>query len=204
MIDQDKREFLAVIERTADLYDKKIPKERVSVYWDALAHRSLDDIRLAINSHIQDKDRGRFFPLPADIAAQLPNEASAWLTADEAWASCPKDESDSAAMCDEIASALYLAKDLIEFGDMVAARRAFIDNYSRLVDEAKREGRNPVWWASLGHNPETRHKAQSQIVERQNLALPPAERKALPASEEAICCRPSCRCDLRQLLRQTP
>lgn len=180
MNDSQKNEFLEIMNTTADLYDKKIAKERVAVYWYALSHRELDDVRLAVNRHIQDPERGRFFPLPADISAQLPSISDAWLTGDEAWAMCPKDEESSAATCDEIMSALDVAKDLIYAGDMVAARRSFIDNYNRQVEGAKREGRIPKWWASLGFDEHSRHKAETKVVEMNNLALPASERKALP------------------------
>ncbi len=180
MIDSEKHEFIAVMTTTADVYGKEIKNERIAIYWSALKHRDMADVKSALNRHIQDAERGRFFPLPADIAAQLPQEASAWLTADEAWAACPKDEGVSAAMCDEIAASLGIAKDLIDMGDMIAARRAFIDHYNRLTDEAKRESRKPKWWASLGHDKDGRHKAKVEIVERNNLMLPPSERLALP------------------------
>lgn len=148
MIDSEKNEFLEAINKTSDLYDKTIERSRVSVYWDALKHRTLADIKTAINRHVQDAQRGRFFPLPADISHQLPSELNPWLNANEAWAACPKDEIQSSAMCDEMAQALYIAQDLINMGDMVAARMAFIEHYNRLIDAAKSEGKKPVWFPS--------------------------------------------------------
>ena len=180
MNDNEKNEFLNVIERTSDLYDKKIERARVSVYWDALKHRDLDDIKAAINKHIQDADRGRFFPLPADISHQLPKELDPWLTANEAWAACPKSESDSAALCHEISSALCIAQDLMDMGDMVAARMAFIEHYNRLVESAKSVGKKPEWFPSYGFDKELRYLADKQIVERHNLALPEGKKRALP------------------------
>lgn len=183
MIDSEKNEFLAVINKTADLYDKKIQLERVSVYWSALQHRSLNDIKGAINRHVQDAERGRFFPLPADISAQLPNELNAWLNANEAWAACPKDESVSAAMCDEISQSLFIAQDLINMGDMIAARMAFIEHYNRLIEDAKRENKKPKWFPSYGDNKEGRQIADRQVIERSNLALPSDQKMALPEPE---------------------
>lgn len=187
MIDFDKKEFSNVIKSLKNIpflkSPDKITPEMVAMYWAALEHRTLSDVKLALNRHIQDADRGRFFPLPADIAAQLPSEANAWLTADEAWATCPKDESVSAAMCDEIGAALGIAADLIGMGDMIAARRAFIDHYNRLANEAKQEGRNAKWWPSLGHDKFGRYKAKVEVVERNNLMLRPSERLALPGPE---------------------
>jgi len=183
MMLEEKNEFLTVINKTADLYDKKIERARVSVYWDALKHRDLADIKAAINRHIQDADRGRFFPLPADISAQLPNELNSWLNANEAWAACPKNESDSAAMCAEISSALCIAQDLISDGDMIAARMAFIEHYNRLMEDAKREGKKPEWFPSYGFDKETRCLADRQVIERINLGLPHDKKLALPEPE---------------------
>ena len=176
----EKKAFFDVITKCGDLYDKKIKPERVSVYWDALNHRTLEDIKTAINRHIQDAERGRFFPLPADISAQLPRELNAWLDANEAWAACPKDEIQSSAMCDEMSQALFIAKDLIEMGDMVAARMAFIEHYNRLMTTAKSEGKKPKWFPSYGMDKELRYNADREVVERKNLALPQTEWLELP------------------------
>lgn len=183
MMLEEKNEFLAVINKTADLYDKKIERARVSVYWDALKHRTIEDVKTAINRHIQDAERGRFFPLPADVSAQLPNELNAWLSANEAWAVCPKDENTSAAMCPEISSALCIAQDLINDGDMIAARMAFIEHYNRLIGDAKREGRKPQWFPSYGFDKESRYLADKQIIEYTNLGLPDNRKAALPEPE---------------------
>lgn len=176
----EKQPFFDVITKCGDLYDKNIKPERVSVYWEALKHRTLNDIKTAINRHVQDAERGRFFPLPADISHQLPKELNAWLNANEAWAACPKDEIQSSAMCDEMSQALFIAKDLINMGDMVAARMAFIEHYNRLMGAAKSEGRNPVWFPSYGMDKELRYNADREVVERKNLALPQSEWLELP------------------------
>lgn len=180
MLDSERRDFRAVIQATGMLYEKQISDERIVMYWEALKHRSLTEIKSAINTHVQAPVNGRFFPLPADIAAALPAALNAWLTADEAWAMAPKDESSSAALCDEISTALGVAKDLIDSGDKIAARRAFIDHYNRLSDEAKKSGRNPKWWPSYGHNKAGRYIADAKVVEMRNLALPLDQRLALP------------------------
>ena len=181
----EKQEFFDVLTKTADLYSKKIERARVSVYWEALKHRDLTDVRLAINKHVQDAERGRFFPLPADVSAQLPAERDPWPDAEIAWARCPKDEISSSAMCDEVAGAYGVARELMLTGDMVAARMAFKAEYKRRVTDAKDAGRLPTWWASLGSDQHEHDAARSQVVEMKNLALPPSEQIALPSHQEA-------------------
>jgi hypothetical protein len=175
----NKHEFMAVMERTGELYGKPLKGAQIALYWEALRHETLEDIKTAINLHARDPENGRFLPLPAHILAQLPRR-DLWPTADEAWAMCPKDESESASMFDEMAQAFGIAEDLINAGDMIAARRAFIDHYNRLIEQAKWDGRNPVWWPSLGSDKDGRELAQRKTVEMNNLALPIDERKSLP------------------------
>lgn len=179
----EKQDFFDVMTKTGEIYDKNIKPERVTVYWDALKHRTLNDIKDAINRHVQDADRGRFFPLPADISAQLPNELNAWLSANEAWAACPKDEYSSVAMCEEIGQALHSVQDLIADGDTIAARMAFMEYYKRLVEDAKREGRKPQWFPSYGFDKENRHVVDRKVIEYTNLALPSDQKLALPEPE---------------------
>ena len=186
MTEDDKRDFLKALIAVGAIYDQSPEqvRDKSPIYWAALNHRSLDDVRLALNAHVRDSDRGRFFPKPADIEAKLPGINSLWLSADEAWAMCPKDENDSAAMTSEMSQALSVANDLIYEGDLIAARMAFKAAYNRLVDEAKMQGRKPQWFASLGHDKNGRHNAQVKVVEMQNLSLPHDQRKALPAPEQ--------------------
>lgn len=183
MIDSDKREFMSVMMTTADLYDKTINPERIAVYWNALKHRELSDIKAAINFHIQDPQRGRFFPLPADVSAQLPAERDPWPDAEVAWARCPKDEGESGALCEEVAAALDVASGFIYEGDMVAARMAFKAEYTRRVADAKIMGAIPKWWPSYGHDKDGRNIADVEVVKMQNLALPLTEQKPIPMIE---------------------
>lgn len=186
MTEDDKRDFLKALIAIGAIYDQSQEqvRDKSPIYWAALNHRSIDDVRSALNAHVRDADRGRFFPKPADIEAKLPGLNQLWLSADEAWAMCPKNENDSSAMTTEMVQALAVANDLIYEGDMIAARMAFKGAYNRLIDEAKAAGRKPQWFASLGSDKEGRHIAQVKTVEMQNLALPYDQRRALPSPEQ--------------------
>ncbi len=92
MLEQNENEFIRVMETIGDIYDKKPSTSRIMVYWDAMSSFSIEDVKDALNRHVADPERGRFFPLPADVVAQLPRKDAAWLTADEAWATCPIDK----------------------------------------------------------------------------------------------------------------
>ena len=83
---------------------------------------------------------------------------------DEAWAMMPRDEDTSVVMTEEMAQALHIAQPLLDEGDQIAARRAFIEAYKRIVDAAKRAGMPPRWFPSLGHSKDGREAALIEAV----------------------------------------
>lgn len=102
--------------------------------------------------------------------------------ADEAWALVPVDEDDSTVWTEQIAEAAGVAQPLIARGDLIAARLAFRDAYTRLVDRARDEKRPPVWTPSLGRDARRRDGAIRKAVDAGRL---PAARAVayLPAPE---------------------
>lgn len=76
----------------------------------------------------------------------------------EAWAIALKasDESASAAMTAEIATALHASSPVLAAGDEVGARMAFIDSYKRCLMESRRERKPVRWYLSPGHCPHGR------------------------------------------------
>ncbi len=178
---EDKREFLEALVMVGEIYDQSAQQvtKKGPIYWEALKHRSIGEVKQAMNNHVRDTNRGRFFPKPADIEAQM-QSIELWPDAEEAWALCPKDEYSSAAITEEAAQALGVATALMNDGDMIAARMAFKSAYNRLVDEAIREGRKPHWFATLGHDKDGRYAAEVKAVEMQNKLLPPDQQRALP------------------------
>lgn len=69
---------------------------------------------------------------------------------DEAWAMIPKDEHTSAVISNEMAHALRTAQPLIDDGDKIAARMAFKDAYTNIVNFNKQHGIKTEWFPSLG------------------------------------------------------
>lgn len=88
---------------------------------------------------------------------------------EEAWALVPVSEDDSTVWTDEIAQAAGIAHPLIARGDLVAARLAFKDAYSRLLEKAREERRTPVWRPSLGRDRRLREAALTKAIELQRL-----------------------------------
>ena len=61
---KDKTVFLAVLNRTAIIYEKQFNEEMISAYWDLLKEFSLEAITEAFNQHCR---QSQFFPKPAEI-----------------------------------------------------------------------------------------------------------------------------------------
>lgn len=144
-----KREIAQSIALLISEYDlPAFGDERIAMWMEALAVFPPGSVMKSATSYIKSN---KFKPQLADIVqgcmAQVPN---AWLSADEAWARMPKSELDSCMLTNETAQAMAAASPLLEVGDRIAARMAFKGAYERLVEQAKVEGRMPVFFPSLG------------------------------------------------------
>lgn len=107
--------------------------------------------------------------------------AGGWLTANEAWSLAlpAADERNTVVWTSEASKAWSVALPLLEVGDKVGARMAFIAAYERHVSTAKSEGKQPVHEVSAGWDAAGRDLAiqRSQIA---GLLPPPAPVAALP------------------------
>lgn len=88
---------------------------------------------------------------------------------EEAWAMVPRDEAASAVVNDEIMGAMAVAQPLLNEGDQVAARMAFLETYRRLTQAARDAGAPVKWWPSLGSDPAGREAALLGAVRRGRL-----------------------------------
>jgi hypothetical protein len=105
----------------------------------------------------------------ADITERLPGQH---IGGNEAWALCPRDESSTVVWTDEICSAYGVAEPLLQQGDQVGARVAFLEAYKRGVAESQAAGRKPKWSPSFGHNESQRSSA---LLDAAKLGRLPAE-----------------------------
>ena len=107
--------------------------------------------------------------------------AGGWLTANEAWSLAlpAADERNTVVWTSEASKAWSVALPLLEVGDKVGARMAFIAAYERHVSTAKSGGKQPVHEVSAGWDAAGRDLAiqQAQIA---GLLPPPAPVAALP------------------------
>lgn len=97
---------------------------------------------------------------------------------DEAWAIAlaSNDEFDTVVMTDEIQLALNAARPVLDVGDKIGARMAFINAYDRFVTEARTNGQAVNWHISLGFDAGRRVAAINKAAELQRI---PQERAHL-------------------------
>lgn len=91
--------------------------------------------------------------------------------AEEAWAMIPKDESGSVVWTAEMAEAYGICYQLINDGDTVQARMAFLEAYRDRCAKARDEGVLVSWSPSLGHDPHSREHVLLQAVEKGRLTM---------------------------------
>jgi hypothetical protein len=97
---------------------------------------------------------------------------------DEAWAIAmtTNDEFETVVLTDEIQLALAAAKSVLDAGDKVGARMAFISAYERLVAQARDDVKAVNWHVSVGFDANRRVAAITKAVQMQRI---PQERGRL-------------------------
>ncbi|HEC1649724.1 TPA: hypothetical protein R1156_001639 [Yersinia enterocolitica] len=184
----DKREFAEIMKATLAIYGKDASKAVLELYWNALLPNDIDTVRQAFSNWLTDPDQGRFSPKPADIIRNIQHIAGKpdWLSANEAWALAlpAQDEANTVIWTNEIAQAWNIAQPIMQEGDKVGARMAFIAAYERLSKAAQGTGRTPEWSVSEGWDKETVKGAVEQAVTIGLLPKPKAEKYQLLLSDK--------------------
>jgi len=89
--------------------------------------------------------------------------------ADEAWsiALSASDEQETVVLTAEIRQAMAASNPILEAGDKIGARMAFMSAYERLVSFARAEDRSAAWEVSLGFDAARRVTAIESAVRAQ-------------------------------------
>ncbi len=188
---QDKKEFGEILSAVMMLYSKDATAILLRLYWNSLIEYPLDQVRRAFDHWVKDPKQGTFMPKPADIIRTIQEvngtPESQWLSANEAWAiALPAvDEAATVVWTQEMAKAWAVAKPILDAGDKIGARMAFIPAYDRFVDQAKRESRTPHYEISAGWDANMRELAVQNTVTA-GLLPPPPQQTALPAPDRPV------------------
>lgn len=164
MNQSDYDQFGSLLESVAELYNRTIKPMQTAMYFRALADYPLPEVQAALDAHAKCPERGRFFPLPADLLAKLdraaaddgrPSPEEAWSTAIQA-----QDEAVTVVWTTETAQAwAEVGQALMEAGDRFNASRGFISCYQELVRVARKGHFQARWVVSQGHDKDLRHSA---------------------------------------------
>lgn len=145
-----------------------------------------EQIRKAL-ARCRSECRGRL--TPADIEHRIDDGRP---SPDEAWAMCPKSESQSVCWTTEMSHAYGIACSLIGQDD-VAARMAFISAYRTAVQNAKAQRLPVKWEVSFGNSANEREDCvlralqEDKITQSKALMLAPGiETKLLPSAPDAV------------------
>lgn len=94
---------------------------------------------------------------------------------EEAWAMLPKDEAASCFWTDEMREASAVAQPLIDEGELIPARMAFLERYRALVQDARDAGRPVQWCFSPGADKSGRERVLLEAVEKGRLSAQHAQ-----------------------------
>ncbi|MFJ7141240.1 hypothetical protein [Pseudomonas protegens] len=107
---------------------------------------------------------------------------------DEAWAIAmtTNDEFETVVLTDEIQLALAAAKPILDGGDKIGARMAFIDAYQRFVSQAREDAKSVNWHVSVGFDANRRIQAVTKAMELKRIPLEHAQKYLADLSVEPI------------------
>jgi len=149
---------------------ERITKEAARLMVDDIASYTPDVALRAIQACRRELTR---FPTVADILGRI-RAFDGRPGIEEAWAICPKSETDSVVWTDEISQAYAVA---CRMDDQIAARMAFKERYESLVRDARDRGLPVKWWATLGHDRNGREAALKEAVGRGRISIEYAQKK---------------------------
>lgn len=164
MNQSDYDQFGELLGCVAELYGRSVKPVQTAMYFRALADFPLESVQVAMDAHAKCPERGRFWPLPADLLAKLetaaaidgrPSPEEAWATAIQA-----QDEAVTVVWTTETAQAWAdVGQALMDAGDRFNASRGFIAKYSDLCNAARKRGIPAQWVVSQGYDKDLRHQA---------------------------------------------
>lgn len=179
MRNEEAQQFRDFIQSTFEVFGTKTSADALTIWWNALAPYSLDQVRGALSEHVR---TSVYPPKPADVIRAI-NAHDGRPGAEEAWgiALSASDEGATVVWTDEIATAKSACDEILSQGDEVGARMAFKERYEAEVREARAAQRPVHWRVSLGHDTDRRAQAIESALEHGRLTNEQAQ-NYLPAA----------------------
>lgn len=160
--DQHLERIVEMLTVTAEVMGQQVTPAALVTMADDLSCHSLSEISSAL-TRCRRECRGRI--TLADIIDRL-DAVDGRLSGDEAWARVveSRDESLTIVWTDEIEEASGAAWPILQIGDKVGARMAFLRAYDRIVREHREIGVLPRARVSLGHDRDGREPVISAAI----------------------------------------
>jgi hypothetical protein len=179
----DKQRFSDLMDDLGVIYDREVSVTLKRLYWEDLGQYPLDVIEAAMQAHRRDRDRGRFFPKPADLLARIGGDAT-HIPAEAAWAIALEslDEDKTIIWTAEIERAREAARPIWEIGDKYGARAAFIKAYEAILLATSGP---PRYRVSVGNDPAQRHECVARAM-RDGLLTNDQAKHYLPAPDATL------------------
>jgi hypothetical protein len=160
-------ELSAALCATAETVGQTLSASAAELMAEDLAEYPMDVITNALWS----SRRGLTGKLTLKAILDLVQAADGRPGKDEAWAIAmtTNDEFETVVLTDEIQIALGAAKPVLDAGDKVGARMAFISAYERLVAQAREDVKPVNWHVSVGFDANRRVEAVTKAVQMQRI-----------------------------------
>lgn len=166
---------LKAIGVTAEIFGRQLSRDAVSAYAGDLDGYPEG---LVLEALVRCRKELRAFPSIADIISRIDDGRPG---PEEAWASLPRDESETHVWTSEVAQAYGAAAPLLA-DDPIAARMAFLEVYRKTVADNRARCIPPRWTVSLGHDPKQRERIVAEAVQAGRISHDVA-RQYLPTME---------------------
>lgn len=148
MIEQDFSEFAQFWQTTHSNmnFGKVFDQNGMIFIFELLEEYPLQAIKQAVKAYARQNSTA---PQPSDII-KLFNIGNARLSAAEAWAEMPKEESMCGVISDEMLAAWCICSDLYKSRQFFAAEKSFLSAYDRICKENELLGKPITWTFSHG------------------------------------------------------
>lgn len=163
MNNQQTEQLAVMIQATSSaITSKSLSDDVLELFIDDLSGYSLDQIKSALR---RCRLECSFFNLK-EVVSRIDDGRP---EPEEAWGMIPKDEAGSIVWTTEMQEAYGAAIPLIDGGDRIGARMAFLEKYRVLVASNRARCLAVKWQASLGHDQQGRERALKEAVEQNRL-----------------------------------
>lgn len=159
--------LLEVIGATAEVMGNQLNPAALMLMAEDLAEYPLDVVLNAIKRCRRELS-GR---LSLAAIIERIQSADGMHGAEEAWALMSRPDSETVVITEQMSEAMQFARQLLNDGESVAARMAFKEAYTRIMQRARETNAKPRWFVSFGHDPQGRIQPVAEAVRSGKLQL---------------------------------